>query len=98
MRFGLFQDVPILLSNLDGLCKAFPSQVVLLPELIHQADEKVRFADPSGVVQCFLKTQGLLVIGESFLIFPLPSGTERQSTTLYDRHGCSVGVGLPEQT
>jgi len=42
MGFGLFQDMSVLLGYLDGLCKVFPGQVILLPELIHQADEARR--------------------------------------------------------
>jgi Transcriptional regulator C-terminal region len=44
IRFGLFQHMPILLGDLNGPGKVFPSQFILLPELIYQADAKVRLA------------------------------------------------------
>ena len=61
MRFGLFQDVPMLLGNLKGRSEVFPRLVMLLPELIHQADTKVGFADASGILQGFLEGQRLLL-------------------------------------
>src|SRR3954468_4722317 len=71
---------------------------MLLPKLIDQADAKGRFADPSGIVQHFLKCQGLSLIGESFLVFPLTLCTERQGTTLYYGYGGCIAVSLAEQT
>jgi hypothetical protein len=76
----------------------FPGQIILLPELVYYTDAKVRFADPSGIAQRFLKTQGLLLIGKGFLIFPLTLRTERQRAALHDCRRGSGAMGLSEQT
>ena len=97
MRFGLFQDVPMLLGNLKGLFEVFPRLVMLLPELIHQADTKVGFADASGILYGFLKGQRLLLYGEGFLIALLLCA-EGQRATREDSHGRRSAMGLAEQT
>ena len=98
MGFGLFQDVTVLFSYLEGLCKVLASQVILLPELIYQTDAKERFADTSGIVQRFQETQSLLLIGEGFLIFPLALCAKWQGTTLHNGYCSGMAVGLTEQT